>query len=519
MDLTYLRRFAGPFQLALALSVAIASTEPPPDKSRQIAEGKELFTRVWEPGDKRSFAGDGLGPVFNARSCAECHKQGGVGGAGPQELNAMFVTAFVQSFDSRHRTLFGMVANEAADQENPLKQPDRSKLAEIHPFLRTESSFPIHRLGRGQEFSKWQGKLLSEFGKTLSRNAHWDDQKDADTVIKVLASGARPIRMTKRIDGVNVALILSQRNTPPLFGVGVIDKIPDEVLKSIAAEQARKAIAERRDSGNSNSALPVSGRVARLKDGRIGRFGWKGTVATLREFTMQACSSELGLEIPGIPKSTPPWDSRYKSPGLDMTAEQCDALVEFVASLPAPRLLPRTRAEDADQLLRGKEIFTEIGCASCHRPDLGDAKEIYSDLLLHDMGQSLSDAGNYGTNPIFVQTKDQANPLPVSDPPEKLAEKESHPKFGAGALEWRTPPLWGLRDSGPYLHDGRAKDIDEAIGAHGGEGANAARAYAKLDLQEQEKIRKFLLALAAPSDGNVSIDKTRPILAPSARAK
>jgi CxxC motif-containing protein (DUF1111 family) len=215
---------------------------------------------------------------------------------------------------------------------------------------------------------------------------------------------------------------------------------------------------------------------------------------------LQACSSELGLEVPGIPKSPPAWDRSYKSPGLDMTSGQCDALVEFVGSLPSPRQRRRATAGEADQLFRGREIFTEVGCASCHCPDLGNVKGIYSDLLQHDMGQSLSDAGSYGTNPIFVQAKDQINPLPVSDPPEQSAGKEAHPTFGAGALEWRTPPLWGLRDSGPYLHDGRAKSIEQAIAAHEGEAADAAARYRKLNNQEREMLTSFLQSLVAPSN-------------------
>ncbi len=146
MDSTSCRRLVASCLLSVPvfITATVASAEAPLDKPKSLAVGRELFTRVWEPGDKRSFAGDGLGPVFNGRSCAECHKQGGMGGAGPQELNAMIVTAFVQSFVTEGKTLFGSVLNEAADQKNPLKQPDRRKLAETHPFLGTESSFPIH---------------------------------------------------------------------------------------------------------------------------------------------------------------------------------------------------------------------------------------------------------------------------------------------------------------------------------------------------------------------------------------
>jgi CxxC motif-containing protein (DUF1111 family) len=97
-----------------------------------LALGKELFAREWLHGDKRSFAGDGLGPVFNARSCVACHRQDSVGGAGPKETNTTIVSAFVRS-------------NSNSNAAESMKQPDRATLAELHPALRMQSSFQLHR--------------------------------------------------------------------------------------------------------------------------------------------------------------------------------------------------------------------------------------------------------------------------------------------------------------------------------------------------------------------------------------
>src|SRR4029077_3909909 len=110
------------------------------------------------------------------------------------------------------------------------------------------------------------------------------------------------------------------------------------------------------------AALPLTGRVARLKDGRIGRFGWKAHVATLREFTLQACSNEIGLEVPGFPRAAPPWKKNYKAPGLDMTAEQCDLLVHFVASLPRPAPRISETIEHAAEVAAGQRLFVKAGC-------------------------------------------------------------------------------------------------------------------------------------------------------------
>jgi CxxC motif-containing protein (DUF1111 family) len=280
-----------------------------------------------------------------------------------------------------------------------------------------------------------------------------------------------------------LTLIESKRNTPPLFGAGLIDAIPDKALEEVAAEQAKAAGDAQRSSPSVRFAeeLPVRGRVARLKDGHVGRFGWKASVASLGEFTLQACSSELGLEVPGFARAAPPWKKDYKAPGLDLTRDQCDSLTRYVASLPRPVERPADSPEKAGPIERGRQLFATVGCAACHRPKLGDVDGIYSDLLLHNMGRPLSDSGSYT----------------VLEPDTGSNDKSKQPR-PASELEWRTPPLWGLRDSAPYLHDGRAETIDHAVEFHGGEGLAAARAYKALSEKEREQVELFLKTLAAP---------------------
>ncbi len=245
--------------------------------------------------------------------------------------------------------------------------------------------------------------------------------------------------------------------------------------------------------------LPITGRVLRLKDGRLGRFGWKANVATLKEFTLQACSSELGLEVPGFPRAVPAWKKDYKAPGLDLSAAQCDQLIRYVASLPKPSQRPAETPQHAEDISAGQRLFSSVGCVACHRPKLGDVDGIYSDLLLHDMGQLLSDSGSYSTNVTVIASEGAQDPLPVKTRIEPKDSKEQPPKFGASTREWRTPPLWGLRDSAPYLHDGRADTIADAVALHGGEGMLAAEAFFKLEPRERQQIELFLQSLAAPS--------------------
>jgi hypothetical protein len=119
------------------------------EKNKRVSLGQELFTHEWVPGDNFSHAGDGLGPVYNATSCAACHRLGGIGGAGTNDTNAVLVTAFV-SKRRRGRMVVGRPIEEtplpaeatrkegirSPDQKPQFAIPDRNKLAEIHPLLR-----------------------------------------------------------------------------------------------------------------------------------------------------------------------------------------------------------------------------------------------------------------------------------------------------------------------------------------------------------------------------------------------
>jgi CxxC motif-containing protein (DUF1111 family) len=127
----------------------------------------------------------------------------------------------------------------------------------------------------------------------------------------------------------------------------------------------------------------------------------------------------------------------------------------------------------------GKHLFGKVGCADCHVPDLGGVTGLYSDLLLHRMGQPLQGGGSYHEPP-----PDQPPPPDPDDDP--LPD------------EWRTPPLWGVADSGPYLHDGRASSLEDAIQLHAGQGTRAARAYGKLSSEERGHVVAFLKTLRAP---------------------
>jgi CxxC motif-containing protein (DUF1111 family) len=386
---------------------------------RDVVEGRHLFAKVWEPGVPSPAGGDGLGPLYNETSCAACHHQSGIGGGGDNRFNVSILSAVDAQPDSQQ-----------------MKRLFQGELEDLHPGFRSRTSVVIHR-----------------------ESTNSDDRRRLRSIETFQAVQTREDMLK---------LQHSTRNTPALFGAGLIDAIPDKVLLDAESRSFPK--------------FPeIKGRASRLADARLGRFGWKSQTARLRDFVLAACSNELGLEVPGHHQvslaSAKDFDpSKLK---LDLDAEQCSLMVRYVSNLPPPLQRP---PDNGTAPPWGYMVFESIGCATCHAPRLGDLHGIYSDLLLHDLGDRISAGGGYGGPPSFMDlatAKDQARP-------------SSGP---AAPNEWRTPPLWGVADSAPFLHDGRAATLEEAIRLHGGEAAKTSARFAKLEKYDRKALLGFLNSL------------------------
>jgi CxxC motif-containing protein (DUF1111 family) len=411
------------------------------DDPNPLAQGRDLFTRDWKAEGPVLPASDGLGPMHNATSCKECHQQKGLGGSGPNKNNVDMVS------------LVPPRSKRAAAELDKLQQ----NAVKLHPGFAASASFTLHAFHAGRvDYLDWRHKLV---------------EKVASPQMAV----GRPV---PGLGLVSVARI--ERNTPALFGAGIIDQIPDLVLTE-AATQQRLLRSE------------ITGRVGRDASGNIGRFGWRGQTARLRDFVMGACANELGLQVPGHDQPRDPFQSNTEARHLDLNERLCDVLTGFVASLPVPVQI-RTADEAAARSIReGRKLFHDVGCAACHTPSLGNIDEIFSDLLLHDMGAELAD--------------------PVAANPEIRVDRRDMTYYGRSIFrmsrfrldtnidrEWRTPPLWGVADSGPYLHDGRAATLDQAIRLHGGEGELTTKRYLTLPAADREKLIAFLNSLVAPPE-------------------
>jgi CxxC motif-containing protein (DUF1111 family) len=510
-------------------------------KPDQVAIGYEIFNREWLPADSRSHGGDGLGPVFNDTSCVACHNAGGGGGGGPNSKNIDILAA------SRNRN--GMLPNAppqtpdlpapappatgAACPPAPPQVPDA--LVAVHAGFKKSRVVVLHKFGTDPNYDDWRARALQMNGlpplrgdvfETLTPGATTvqavevvaDTEQQVQTLTQ-LADGrqttllgkptgngasqhANQVRMTMAIRGqgmqqqsLNVGGFIvsrSQRNPTALFGLGLVDSIPESALVAESKRQEKQSPETR-------------GRVARLKDGRAGRLGWKGQIANVDDFVLNACANELGLEVPGHHQALMPLAPKYQADGLDLTGEECDALTAYVRSLPRP--IERRAANDGESkvLASGKAAFKSVGCASCHTPTLGPVEGMYSDLLVHDMGPELADIGSYGDGSSEDEEEPLIPPLAANDgrqaptPGQAVAAAPRQP-LGATKQEWRTPPLWGFRDSGPYLHDGRAETLEQAVAMHGGQGAQSGQKFFELSPRERREVETFLKSLVAPTD-------------------
>jgi len=347
-------------------------------QQEQFKRGRAVFVRAFTPET-------GLGPLFNANACGECHEDPVTGGRGDEvEIHVALV------------------------------RPD-------------QTCDPLAELG---------GPVLQQQVTPALKSALGIDSEPAPAGVP-----------------------LAHRTTPDIFGFGLLDAVPEKEILAYADPDDRD-----KDG--------ISGRPNHDPDGHVGRFGRKAQVASLRKFNGDAFLIEVGITSLADPqestiggKPIPDGVDLAADPEIDAAAlEDMDAFVRFLAPPQALRL-DRSGRE-------GRKVFARIGCAACHVPVLetGDNpiralayKKVaaYTDLLLHDMGPDLADIC-----------------LGLATP-----------------SEFRTGPLMGLRLMPQFLHDGRAKTIEEAIRLHAGEASRARDRFQALDDQDRAAILAFLKSL------------------------
>ena len=245
----------------------------------------------------------------------------------------------------------------------------------------------------------------------------------------------------------DAANVFEPRQTPHLFGLGLIDALPEAVIVA------------RADPDDAVTPDGITGRASYTDDGRVGRFGWKAQVPSLAEFVRDAFSAELGLTLeyqPGLTFGRLHDEDAVPDP--ELSAEDAELMRGFLATLAPP---PRGPGD----MQAGLQVFEATGCAACHVPSLEGPDgpvPLFSDLLLHEIL-----------------------------PPAAWGVEDT----SAGVREFRTAPLWGLSQSAPYWHTGEAETVEAAILLHEGEGREAQVNFQMLSEVERGALMSFLGSL------------------------
>ncbi|MEA5461465.1 di-heme oxidoredictase family protein [Arcicella sp. LKC2W] len=407
------------------------------DETDKFVIGNSFNRNNWVIAPSSTAARDGLGPLLNAASCASCHALDGKGNPfqsdGVSLSQAMLFRLSVQG-----QGIHGEPKDDPhyGGQFNPRSIPNVDVEGEV-----------------SVTYEEIAGKYPDGTTYSLRKPTY---------------------KFTNLNYGTLNGTMISPRIAPSMIGMGLLDAVSEKTILANADE-------------NDANGDGISGRANYVWDEKnkkksIGKLGWKANQPNVEQQTAGAFNGDIGITSNLFPKEglTDFQQQKYGSlpkggtPEIDETTLQ--KVVFYIKALAVPA---RRNWKDAD-VLTGKQLFIKANCSGCHllKMETSDydspkyvAKQIirpYSDLLLHDMGKDLAD---------------------------------NRPDFEATGVEWRTAPLWGIGlqktvNKHTYmLHDGRARNVEEAILWHGGEAMNAKNAYMKLSKTERESVLKFIDSL------------------------
>ncbi|MEM1053878.1 MAG: di-heme oxidoredictase family protein [Bacteroidota bacterium] len=413
---------------------------PAPQLSREeerfFGVGNSFFNQNWVQSPASTTARDGLGPFFNARSCAACHFKDGRGRA--PEFDGERPTGWIVRLGVPGQV--DVVGGPVGDTNYGTQIQDGAILGfapEATPVIRYE-----------------------EIAGTFADGTPYSLRKPL-------------VRFEDTAYGPIAGVSVSARVANHLSGLGLLDAVPEADLLA-------------REDPNDLDGDGISGRANRVwsvaqQQHVVGRFGWKAEQPTVRQQVASAFHGDMGLTSSLFSDENctvaPAGCNEAPNGGAPEIVDDALTHTTLYASTLA---VPARRDWDNPQVLRGKEIFSAIGCASCHVPQMetgtstvadalsGQTIRPYTDLLLHDMGDGLAD---------------------------DLAT------FDASGREWRTPPLWGLglfetvNGHMNLLHDGRARGVVEAILWHGGEAEASREQFRRLSRDERDDLVRFLHSL------------------------
>ncbi|KXF81974.1 di-heme oxidoreductase family protein [Enterovibrio coralii] len=405
--------------------------------------GNSFFRNPWVSAPASTDARDGLGPLFNTNGCQNCHIKDGRGHLpADDDINAVSILVRL--------SIPAITAEQKAWLKKHGNVPEPTYGGQLQDFALPGS--------------KEEGKI------DLSYETRTETFKDGYAV-----ELRKPIL---KITNLNYGKMhpdtqMSLRVAPPMIGLGLLESIPEQTILGFATSQEK---AGRGISGRPNKVWDIeSGETT------LGRFGWKAGQPNLMQQNAAAFNGDLGLTSALFPAEncspSQPLCDALPNGGSPEVSEKILKFVEFYSQHLA---VPKRRNLDDPLVQQGEALFVEAGCQSCHqramttgtvkgRPVLSNQLiHPYTDLLLHDMGEGLAD--NRG-------------------------------EFLANGQEWRTAPLWGLgyteevNGHTEFLHDGRARNVMEAVLWHGGEAASSKQQVLGFNKEQREALIAFLNSL------------------------
>ncbi|VVP64480.1 di-heme oxidoredictase family protein [Pseudomonas fluorescens] len=425
---------------------SLPSANLPPSRRVDFSVGNSFFRSPWVTAPSTTTARDGLGPLFNTNACQNCHIKDGRGHPPPPDA-ANSVSMLVR-----------------------LSIPDAPQYAKVIEQLGVVPE-PVYG-GQFQDMAVPgvvpEGKVRVEYTPVSVRFKDGSEVELRKPVLQITQLGYGPLHPDTRF---------SARVAPPMIGLGLLEAIPEDAILANAAAQAK----------DKNG---INGRPNRVWDDElqktvIGRFGWKAGQPTLNQQNVHAFSGDMGLttRLRPFDDCTDAQTACKQAPngnGPNGEPEVSDNILRLVLFYSRNLAVPARRGINDEQVLAGKNLFFQAGCQSCHTPKYTTAANAaepelanqvirpYSDLLLHDMGDGLAD---------------------------------NRTEFQASGRDWRTPPLWGIgltqAVSGhtQFLHDGRARNLLEAVLWHGGEAQAAQQQVLAFNAEQRAALLAFLNSL------------------------
>lgn len=398
--------------------------------------GNSFFNKNWVIAPSSTTGRDGLGPFFNSTSCSGCHS---IDGRGRPPLTLNEVSGLLMRLSIPGTNIHG----------GPLADPSYGEQLSDHsiPGVDIEGSIQL---------------TYTPIHATYSDGLAYELLNPTYNLINL------------NYGSLSASAMFSPRVAQQMPGLGLLEAVSESTVLSFADE-------------NDINGDGISGRPNYVWDetkqaNALGRFGWKANQPTLRQQTAAAFLGDIGINSALFTGQNLTADQQilYGSLPNGGTPEVSDNILDQVIFYSSTLAVPGRRNMNDAEVLKGKQLFITLKCNSCHIPSMetGAHPSIpelshqkifpYTDLLLHDMGSALADG---------------------------------RPDFLATGSEWRTPPLWGIgliqtvNGHTNLLHDGRARNVEEAILWHGGEATNSKTNFTNLNATQRAALIKFVNSL------------------------